>query len=251
MENPTEFNLNAAIREWRQRLGQSPALRHDSLEELESHLRDSVSGLQVKGLSEEEGFLIASRRMGNASALGAEYAKVHRKDLWLERLFWMAAGVLSWTLVSLLSRVVADSAVFGSLFALGYEFRSPMDTLLAGRWLVAMFLAAAHALVMLVLVGAGWWLMTNTRIPTAIARRLRHPLALGLAVIPCLLLLAANALVFFRTLLFAKWFSVQQIGAISVSISISSILVSVFTTILLSVALVWLARRRMQLRGSV
>src|SRR5689334_23260986 len=66
MENQTSFELNNAIQRWRENLGQSPAFRSENLNELESHLRDSIATLQAKGLLEEEAFLIASRRIGGS-----------------------------------------------------------------------------------------------------------------------------------------------------------------------------------------
>ena len=64
MENQTEFDLNRAMATWRQQLGQSPAYREENLEELESHLRDSIATLAGKGLTDEEAFLVATRRVG-------------------------------------------------------------------------------------------------------------------------------------------------------------------------------------------
>jgi hypothetical protein len=89
MENPTPFDLNEAIRRWQINLGASPAFKADNLEELESHLRASVQRLQSKGLSEEEGFLIALRRIGERSLLEREYAKVHPSRAWATAALWM------------------------------------------------------------------------------------------------------------------------------------------------------------------
>ena len=76
MENRTPFDLNEAIRRWRENLGASHALSADNLEELASHLRASVQKLQADGLSEEEAFLAATRRLGERGALEREFAKV-------------------------------------------------------------------------------------------------------------------------------------------------------------------------------
>jgi hypothetical protein len=51
-------------------------MRAEELEELELHLRDSVSALKKRRLSEEEAWLIAQRRLGQREALKDEYAKV-------------------------------------------------------------------------------------------------------------------------------------------------------------------------------
>ena len=51
METTTSFDLNRAIQSWRENLAQSPAFRGENLNELESHLRDSVATWQARGLS--------------------------------------------------------------------------------------------------------------------------------------------------------------------------------------------------------
>lgn len=74
METAIEFDLNVALRLWREQLSQSPQFRAENLDELESHLRDSMASLQTKGLSAEESFLIGARRVGSAAALEREFA---------------------------------------------------------------------------------------------------------------------------------------------------------------------------------
>ena len=93
MENPTPFDLNEAIRRWQESFGASRAFGADNLEELASHLRASVQRLQADGLSEEEAFQIAVRRLGERGALERELAKVHR---W-ERIILMLATVTAWS----------------------------------------------------------------------------------------------------------------------------------------------------------
>src|SRR5690349_14090776 len=46
MENPTSFDLNRAVQQWRETLAQSPAFRGENLNELESHLSDSIAAWQ-------------------------------------------------------------------------------------------------------------------------------------------------------------------------------------------------------------
>jgi cytochrome c-type biogenesis protein CcmH/NrfG len=72
MDNRTPFDLNEAIRRWQESLGASPALSADNQGELAAHLRASVQKLQVDGLSEEEAFLAATRRLGERGALERE-----------------------------------------------------------------------------------------------------------------------------------------------------------------------------------
>jgi hypothetical protein len=76
MENQTSFDMNLAIRRWREKLAQSPTVSRESLDELESHLRDSAMMLERSGLSAEEAYMIAARRMGPGGALEMEFEKM-------------------------------------------------------------------------------------------------------------------------------------------------------------------------------
>src|SRR5690349_5770279 len=92
MENQTAFDLNVAIQRWRVQLAHTSSFRADDLEELESHLLDSQRSLRAVGLSDEEAFLIAIRRIGSGDALAGEFAAVNGFPLWLDRLLWMTTG---------------------------------------------------------------------------------------------------------------------------------------------------------------
>jgi hypothetical protein len=78
MEHTSNFDLNTALHRWLESLAQSPQFRPTDLAELESHIRDSVSRLETQGLSSEESFLIATRRVGAVEKLEPEFAKVNR-----------------------------------------------------------------------------------------------------------------------------------------------------------------------------
>ena len=115
MENQTSFDLNLAIQSWRENLAQSSALRGENLNELESHLRDSIATLQTAGLSGEEAFAIAGRRIGAAQQLETEFGKVNATSVWLDRLLWMLIGIQAWTIVFGLIRAVSSN-----LYVLGW-----------------------------------------------------------------------------------------------------------------------------------
>jgi hypothetical protein len=102
MENQTSFDLNAGIQRWRSELAGSSSLRADDIDELESHIRDSVTSLQTRGLTVEEAYLIAVRRTGSHKALDREFALVNGSAVWQDRLLWMIAG---WILMSAFSSV--------------------------------------------------------------------------------------------------------------------------------------------------
>jgi hypothetical protein len=92
MENKTSFDLNGEIRRWRDALALSPEFCGQDIDELECHLSDSLVELQNKGLSEEEAFIIATRRLGSVPALAKEFGRVNNPALWTDRLLWMVLG---------------------------------------------------------------------------------------------------------------------------------------------------------------
>jgi hypothetical protein len=95
MENSTPFDLDQALRQWRASLENLGEFRAEELEELEGHLRESISALHVRGLPLQEAFMIATRRLGSDRQLSAEFAKANPQRLWTGRAMWMAGGVLA------------------------------------------------------------------------------------------------------------------------------------------------------------
>ena len=89
MENQTRFDLNAAVENWQQELAAQPELTPDVRRELETHVRDTVTDLQRRGLNDEESFWLARRRAGQPKQLGEEFAKADPAKVWRERLFWV------------------------------------------------------------------------------------------------------------------------------------------------------------------
>lgn len=124
METTTSFDLNRAIQHWRENLGQSPAFRSENLNELESHLRDSVATFETRGLSAEEAFLVATRRMGASSALEPEFGKVNGQAIWLDRFFWMLIGYQVWAFISGALGLITRNALLFGLHGAGYDFKA-------------------------------------------------------------------------------------------------------------------------------
>lgn len=100
METQSSFDLNQGIQIWRDNLANSPAFRRENLNELESHLRDSIVALQKSGLSSSEAFLIASQRIGSARQLETEFGKLNGRSLWTDRLLWVLIGMQAWMAIS-------------------------------------------------------------------------------------------------------------------------------------------------------
>jgi hypothetical protein len=75
-------DLETQIAQWRAYVAGSPALNGHDVEELEAHLRDQIAELDEAGLTSEEAFLVAVKRMGDLSALSREFAREHSGRLW-------------------------------------------------------------------------------------------------------------------------------------------------------------------------
>jgi hypothetical protein len=75
-------NLESQIAEWRAYVAGAPAVNGRDVEELEDHLRDQIAELMEAGLTPDEGFLIAVKRMGGVDTLSREFAREHSGRLW-------------------------------------------------------------------------------------------------------------------------------------------------------------------------
>ena len=74
--------LEELIASWRDWMERRDALSIRDVDELESHLRDRVDALTAAGLTEDEAFLIAVKRLGSMDELSREYAAEHSGRLW-------------------------------------------------------------------------------------------------------------------------------------------------------------------------
>src|SRR5919199_6968547 len=74
--------LEAQFAQWRQYVLRRRELQPVDADELEDHLRGSVDGLVAAGLSADEAFLVAVKRMGSLDELSREFAREHSERLW-------------------------------------------------------------------------------------------------------------------------------------------------------------------------
>jgi hypothetical protein len=74
--------LEPLIDEWRDYVGRAGAVNGHDVEELETHLRDQITDLGEAGLSDDEAFLIAVKRLGDVDVLSREFAREHSGRLW-------------------------------------------------------------------------------------------------------------------------------------------------------------------------
>src|SRR5262245_54576078 len=80
--NPSMDSLEKQIDAWRAHLQKSRAISSSDVRELEDHLREQIASLTAQGLSEDEAFLVAVKRMGAIDDLTREFAREHSDRLW-------------------------------------------------------------------------------------------------------------------------------------------------------------------------
>jgi hypothetical protein len=74
--------VESQIAEWRAYVAKAPAVNGRDLDELEGHLRDQIAELDAAGLTADEAFLVAVKRIGDVDTLSREFAREHSGRLW-------------------------------------------------------------------------------------------------------------------------------------------------------------------------
>ncbi len=74
--------LDAQLIQWREYLARHAVLAPSDIDELDSHLRDQIDDLRQSGLSSDEAFLVAVKRLGSVDAISREFAREHSDRLW-------------------------------------------------------------------------------------------------------------------------------------------------------------------------
>lgn len=131
MESDNKGSLETQIEQWRGYLRRRQAIRPVDIDELEDHLRNQVASLIDGGLSDDEAFLVAVKRMGALDAISNEFAREHSGRLWKQL-------------------VISPSPSDG--LSAGSRAGSRSDTFVA----VALAIAAAIAIKVPVLFGLEW-----------------------------------------------------------------------------------------------
>lgn len=75
-------NLEKSIAEWRKTIMAAPAVTHETLDELENHLRENVEQLVRSGMTEPEAFEHAVAQLGGACMIASEFRKLNQST-WL------------------------------------------------------------------------------------------------------------------------------------------------------------------------
>jgi uncharacterized membrane protein len=101
------------IEQWRAGLADSETLSGADIRELESHLREETEHLKSLGLSDDESFFVARRRLGPPAAIESEFAKLRPHRWLIQRLCWAILGVLLY---------IAAMDFAGTAFYLSFNF---------------------------------------------------------------------------------------------------------------------------------
>jgi hypothetical protein len=75
-------SVESQIAEWRAYVGDAPGVNGRDVDELEDHLRHQIAELNAAGLTVDEAFLVAVKRIGDIDALSREFAREHSGRLW-------------------------------------------------------------------------------------------------------------------------------------------------------------------------
>ncbi len=145
MENQSRFDLNDALLQWRGDLLGQPGIATEDIRELETHLLQGFSVLRQRGLTDEEAFAEARKRLGLPAEMGAEFAKANLQRVWRDRVFW----------ISFLSFIMAlYSAVAGeSLMRLAHRLDGSVS---APFWVLTVsFLAGLPGLLLCAFLASG------------------------------------------------------------------------------------------------
>ena len=246
MKERSEFDMNLAIRTWRENLSQSPQFRVENLDELETHLRDSIATMQDQRLTDEEVFLVATRRVGSAAVLASEFSKVNAGEVWLNRVLWMLIGAQLLSVIYSLSGLGSSLAVLTGLSGLGYRFQLDPHAPYRDGALVGALFALAQILAMILILALGWSLAKRARkgISAAVANVLRRPLLLVVAVLAgWLALLLVHVLTAVENFFVVKSLGIEAMSAVSVSQSLAGASMTVVQTLALLTLTALLARR--------
>jgi hypothetical protein len=75
-------SMETQIAEWRAYVAEAPGVNGRDVDELEDHLRHQIAELNAAGLTNDEAFLVAVKRVGDLDTLAREFAREHSGRLW-------------------------------------------------------------------------------------------------------------------------------------------------------------------------
>jgi hypothetical protein len=149
------FKLDEAIANWRNQIAAQGLKSREVLDELESHLREAMERRIRAGEEASKAFELATREIGEASALRKEFAKANTTRSAVEKLMLAACVVLM------------AFIVFLGAAAVVLCFTSLTDRIVSGAGMVATLMAAC------------FWSRAVPFLPTITDKRVRIFLSLS------------------------------------------------------------------------
>jgi hypothetical protein len=141
-------SVEAQIAEWRAYVANAPGVNGRDVDELEDHLRHQIAELNAAGLTADEGFLIAVKRLGDVDSLSREFAREHSGRLWKQLLLSgedEPARPTSGWFEALVFAVAAAVAIQVARLAAGFPDEEPSWLARNASLFVLPFLAAYFA----------------------------------------------------------------------------------------------------------
>jgi hypothetical protein len=122
-----DAGLDAQIGQWRGYVQRHRVISPGDVDELESHLRDQVADLEHTGLSGDEAFLVAVKRLGSLDEVSREFAREHSERLWKQLVLTPELPQASATrvgreLVVVLALAIGAAAAIKAPMLAGYDF---------------------------------------------------------------------------------------------------------------------------------
>ena len=87
MGDEPDPRIEEQIMTWRTYVARKEAIDGRDVDELEDHLRGEIDRLEASGLSDDEAFLVAVKRLGGLDDLSREFAREHSERLWKQLMF--------------------------------------------------------------------------------------------------------------------------------------------------------------------
>ncbi len=141
--------LEDQIDQWRSYLRRRQAIHSVDVAELEDHLREQVAVLVEAGLSTDEAFLVAVKRLGDLDSLSREFALEHSDRLWKQLVTPADAGqsrarartdaIVAFCLAIAAAVLVKLPALFGMQLDQDAEFYARKLSLFVLPWLTGYF----------------------------------------------------------------------------------------------------------------
>ena len=141
-------SAESQIAEWRAYVARAAGVNGHDVDELEDHLRQQIAELNAAGLTADESFLIAVKRLGDVDGLSREFAREHSGRLWKQLLLSdddEPARVSSGWVETLVFAVAAAVAIQVARLAAGFPDEEPTWLARNASLFVLPFLAAYFA----------------------------------------------------------------------------------------------------------